>query len=138
MKTQILIRVMTLVLVGVVIGIAASSAAAAPVVNVTINNRVLDAAGADAIARELLTSKSYACLKKIIHKESRGNKFAKNSNSTARGIGQLLESTYRNLGMRHSNNEAAQLVALLGYIGRKYGSGGPCAAWRFHSLHNYY
>lgn len=138
MKTQILIRVMTLVVLGVIIGIAATSAAAAPTINVTINNRALDIASADAIAKELLTNKSYICLKKIIYKESRGNNFAKNTDSSARGIGQLLESTYRNLGMKHTNNEAAQLVAMLGYIGRKYGSGGPCAALKFHSRHNFY
>lgn len=102
------------------------------------DNSVINYASADRIAKEILTTKSYKCLKKIIYKESRGNPSAENPDSSARGIGQLLTGTYRNLGMKHSNNEGAQLVAMLGYIGRKYGSGGPCAALKFHSRHNYY
>lgn len=91
------------------------------------------------IARELLTPKNYRCLINILNKETNGmNPKAKNPDSSARGIGQLLSSTYRNLGMRHSTDEKAQLIATLAYIGRKYGAGGPCAAWRFHKTHNYF
>lgn len=92
-----------------------------------------------AIARELLTKKSYSCLMKILNAETNGlNPKAKNPDSSARGIGQLLSSSYRNLGMKHSSDPKAQLVATLAHIGRKYGSGGPCAAWRFHKKHHYY
>ena len=94
---------------------------------------------AEDIAKELLTPKNYRCLMNILHKETTGiNPKAKNPDSSARGIGQLLSSTYRNLGMRHSTDEKAQLIATMAYIGRKYGSGGPCAAWRFHKTHNYF
>jgi hypothetical protein len=91
------------------------------------------------IAKELLTPESYRCLMKILHKETTGiNPNAKNPDSSARGIGQLLSGTYKNLGMKHSTDEKAQLIATLAYIGRKYGSGGPCAAWDFHKTHNYF
>lgn len=94
---------------------------------------------AEHIAKELLTPVSYRCLMKILHKETTGiNPNAKNPDSSARGIGQLLSGTYKNLGMKHSTDEKAQLIATLAYIGRKYGSGGPCAAWDFHKTHNYF
>jgi hypothetical protein len=94
---------------------------------------------AEHIAKELLTSENYRCLMKILHKETTGiNPNAKNPDSSARGIGQLLSGTYKNLGMKHSTDEKAQLIATLAYIGRKYGSGGPCAAWAFHKTHNYF
>lgn len=90
------------------------------------------------IARELLTKKQYRCLTKLLGKESAWRADAKNPTSTARGIGQLLESTYRNLGMKHSEAGVPQLVATLAYIGRKYGSGGPCAAWEHFQRKNWY
>lgn len=138
MKTQFVVRASVAISVGIVIGSVASARVEPTQVNVTINKQALTFASADAIAKELLTSKSYSCLKKIIYEESRGNPEAANSGSSAKGIGQLLQSTYRNIGMKHSDDEAAQLVAMLAYIGRKYGSGGPCAAWKFHSRHDYY
>lgn len=90
------------------------------------------------IARELLTKKQFACFTKLVGKESAWNPKAKNPKSTARGIGQLLEGTYRNLGMKHSEAGVAQVVATLAYIGRKYGSGGPCAAWDHWQRKNWY
>ena len=81
------------------------------------------------VARELLTKKDFRCLTKLLGKESAWNPKAKNPTSSAKGIGQLLDSTYRNLGMKHSQAGVPQLVATLAYIGRKYGSSGPCGAW---------
>ena len=90
------------------------------------------------IARELLTKKDFSCLTKLLGKESAWNPKAKNPTSSAKGVGQLLDSTYRNLGMKHSKAGVPQLVATLAYIGRKYGSGGPCAAWKHFQRHNWY
>jgi SLT domain-containing protein len=90
------------------------------------------------IARELLTKKQYSCFTKLIGKESAWKSSAKNPKSSAKGIGQLLDSTYRNLGMKHSEAGVPQVVATLAYIGRKYGSGGPCAAWKHFQRHNWY
>jgi hypothetical protein len=80
------------------------------------------------LARELLTKKDFKCFSALMGKESAW-KNKKNPTSSAEGVGQLLDSTYRNLGMKRSKSELAQTVAALAYIGRKYGSGGPCAAW---------
>lgn len=93
---------------------------------------------AKAVARELLTDKQYKCLVRLISKESAWNPAAKNPTSTAIGLGQLLDGTYKNIGMKHSKAEVPQLVATLAYIGRKYGSAGPCGAWRHWQKHNWY
>jgi hypothetical protein len=77
------------------------------------------------LARELLTKES-------------AWKNKKNPTSSAEGVGQLLDSTYRNLGMTRSKSEVAQTVAALAYIGRKYGSGGPCAAWQHFKQKRWY
>jgi hypothetical protein len=90
------------------------------------------------IARELLTKKQFACFTKLMGKESAWKPSAKNPNSSAKGIGQLLDSTYRNLGMKHSEAGVPQVVATLAYIGRKYGSSGPCGAWKHFQRHNWY
>jgi hypothetical protein len=93
---------------------------------------------AKAVARELLTEKHFQCLALLLSKESAWNPQAKNPVSTAKGVGQLLDGTYKNLGMKHSEAEVPQVVATLAYIGRKYGSGGPCAAWRHWKKNNWY
>lgn len=90
------------------------------------------------IARELLTKKQFACFTKLIGKESAWKPSAKNPKSSAKGVGQLLDSTYRNLGLKHSEAGVPQVVAALAYIGRKYGSGGPCAAWKHFQRNNWY
>ena len=92
---------------------------------------------AKAVARELLTAKDFKCFSKLMGKESAW-KDKKNPNSTAAGIGQLLDGTYKNLGMKRSKSTVAQTVAALAYIGRKYGAGGPCAAWKHFQRKNYY
>jgi hypothetical protein len=90
------------------------------------------------MARELLTTKQYKCFNKLMSKESAWNPKAKNPVSSARGIGQLLNGTYKNLGMKHSDKAVPQIVAALAYIGRKYGSSGPCGAWAHFKKHNWY
>ena len=89
------------------------------------------------VARELLTVKDFKCFTKLMGKESAW-KDKKNPTSSASGVGQLLDSTYKNLGMKRSDSTVAQTVAALAYIGRKYGAGGPCAAWAFWKTHSYY
>lgn len=90
---------------------------------------LLEQIDAKEVAREILDQKSFRCLTKLLGKESAWRATAKNPKSSARGIGQLLEGTYRNLGMKHSQASVPQLVATLAYISRRYGSGGTCAAW---------
>jgi hypothetical protein len=89
------------------------------------------------LARELLTKKDFKCFSLLMGKES-GWKNKKNPTSSAEGVGQLLDSTIKNLGMKRSKSEVAQTVAALAYIGRKYGSGGPCAAWQHFKQKKWY
>jgi len=89
------------------------------------------------LARELLTKKNFKCFSYVMGKES-GWENKKNPYSSAEGVGQLLDSTYENLGMKRSKSEVAQTVAALAYIGRKYGNGGPCAAALHFKKHNWY
>lgn len=95
-------------------------------------------ADAKVVARELLTTQQYKCFAQLIGKESAWNPKAQNPTSSAAGVGQLLRGTYKNLGMKHSDEAVPQMVASLAYIGRKYGAGGPCAAWKHWKLKKWY
>jgi Transglycosylase SLT domain len=87
---------------------------------------------------ELMNQRQASCLLWIFNKESHINPNAKNPSSSARGVGQLLESTYRNIGLKHSADPLAQVVASIAYISRHYGSDGACAAKSFWQKHSYY
>lgn len=87
---------------------------------------------------ELMTKKQASCLKWILNKESHTNSKAKNPKSSAKGMGQLLDSTYRNIGLKHSADPIAQVVAIVAYTSRHYGAGGACAAKAFWLKHSYY
>jgi hypothetical protein len=89
------------------------------------------------VARELLTEKQFKCFSSLMGKESAWQD-KDNPTSTASGVGQLLDGTYRNLGMKRSKSTVAQTIAALAYIGRKYGSSGPCGAWKHFKQKNYY
>jgi hypothetical protein len=89
------------------------------------------------VARELLTTQQFKCFNALMSKESAWQD-KDNPTSSASGVGQLLDGTYRNLGMKRSDSTVAQTIAALAYIGRKYGSGGPCAAWKHFQRKNYY
>lgn len=117
-----------------VMSIVFAPTSAIPAVNKTMLLAQIDS---KELARELLTTKNYKCFSSLIGKESAWRS-AQNPKSSAKGVGQLLESTYRNLGMKHSQVEAAQVVAALAYIGRKYGSSGPCGAWKHWQKNNWY
>jgi hypothetical protein len=89
------------------------------------------------VARELLTAQQFKCFNALMSKESAWQD-KDNPTSTASGVGQLLDGTYRNLGMKRSKSTVAQTIAALAYIGRKYGSSGPCGAWNHFKQKNYY
>lgn len=80
------------------------------------------------LARELLEPQQYKCFAQLIGKESAWQS-VNNPESSAKGVGQLLAGTYKNLGMRHPESRVSQTIAALAYIGRRYGAGGACAAW---------
>ena len=89
------------------------------------------------VARELLTAHQFKCFNALMSKESAWQD-KDNPTSTASGVGQLLDGTYRNLGMKRSKSTVAQTIAALAYIGRKYGSSGPCGAWEHFKRNNFY
>lgn len=89
------------------------------------------------LAKELLTKKDFQCFTKLMGKESAWQD-KKNPHSSAEGVGQLLDSSYSNLGMKRSKARVAQTVAALAYIGRHYGSGGPCKAWTTFKRQGHY
>lgn len=89
------------------------------------------------LAKELLTPRDFKCFNALMVKESHW-KDHKNPTSSAQGVGQLLDSTMKNLGMKRSESRVAQTVAALSYISRKYGSGGACKAWAFWKKNKYY
>jgi hypothetical protein len=89
------------------------------------------------VARELLTAKQFKCFSSLMGKESAWMD-KKNPTSSASGVGQLLDGTYRNLGMKRSKSTVAQTIASLAYIGRRYGSSGPCGAWEHFKRNNFY
>jgi len=97
---------------------------------------LLEQVEAKQLAKKLLTKKEFSCLTKLLGKESAWKAEAKNPASSAKGIGQLLDATYRNLGMKHSEASVAQLVATLAYIHRRHLT--PCKAWEFFKQKNYY
>ena len=92
----------------------------------------------EAFVNELMTKRQANCLLWIFTKESHINPNAKNPQSSAKGIGQLLDSTYKNIGLKHSADPIAQVVASIAYISRHYGSDGACAAKAFWQKNSYY
>ncbi len=97
---------------------------------------ILKQVDAKQLAKKLLTKKEYSCLAKLLGKESAWKSSAKNPTSSAKGIGQLLDVTYRNLGMKHTEASVPQLVATLAYIHRRHLT--PCNAWDHFKKKNYY
>lgn len=86
---------------------------------------------ANLFINQLLTPKSAACFRAILMKESNMRPAAVNKQSGAKGVSQLLDSTYRNLGLRHSADPLAQSVAALAYISRHFGgANSTCNAWK--------
>ena len=132
-------RLLTIAATAAAIALLSSILTAEPAAPIIFKDRPpLMQVSAKEIAKELLTTRQYKCFNALLTKESHWNAKAKNPSSTAVGVGQLLDSTYRNLGMKHSKSQVAQTVAALAYIGRRYGSSGPCGAWQHLKEKNWY
>jgi len=91
---------------------------------------------AKAVAKELLTKEQYKCLNKLLSKESAWRPEAQNPTSTASGIGQMLDSTYKGLGMKKSDAGVVQLMATLAYVSRRHIN--PCNAWKHFQNKGWY
>lgn len=69
-------------------------------------------------------------------KESGWRSNAQNPTSTAYGIGQFLDSTWKGYGIPKTSDPALQVEAMARYIRARYGS--PSKALAFHRSHNWY
>lgn len=69
-------------------------------------------------------------------KESGWRNTAQNPTSTAYGIGQFLNSTWKGVGMTKTSDPRLQVIAMAKYIKNRYGS--PSRALAFHLRNNWY
>lgn len=69
-------------------------------------------------------------------KESGWRNTAQNPTSTAYGIGQFLNSTWKTVGMAKTSDPYLQVLAMAKYIQQRYGS--PSRALAFHLKNNWY
>lgn len=82
------------------------------------------------------TGNEMAALNALIMKESGYNPNAQNPHSTAYGIFQFLNSTWKGVGATKTADAAAQTAAGLRYIRQRYGT--PSRALQFHLGHGWY
>lgn len=69
-------------------------------------------------------------------KESGWRNTAQNPKSTAYGIGQFLNSTWKGVGIAKTSDPRLQVLAMARYIQKRYGS--PSRALAFHKRNNWY
>lgn len=111
------------------------------------SNMVLASRHSDGTLRRKLSKQDEICLIKIVKIESGGRVYAKNRNSSARGLGQLLKSTLRgvNKTVIKQNRRpikyetycaSCQMEATKIYISNRYGT--PTRALRFWRIHHWY
>lgn len=72
----------------------------------------------------------------LIKRESKWNSEAKNSRSTAYGLGQFLDSTWATVGCKKTSNQYKQIDCTIEYVSKVYGT--PKKAIEFHNKNNYY
>jgi hypothetical protein len=72
-------------------------------------------------------SSQFSCLENLWGKESGWNPAAQNPRSSAYGIPQFLDSTWKSTGIAKTSDGYRQIDAGLVYIDSRYGS--PCGAW---------
>ena len=80
----------------------------------------------------------YSCLYELWTKESNWRPKAKNKESTAMGIPQLLSSTWKNIGHKPTWNGYKQVSAGLDYLDHRYGKKGVCRAYAHHLAKGWY
>jgi membrane-bound lytic murein transglycosylase MltF len=81
----------------------------------------------------------YPCLYELWMRESNLRPEAKNKKSSAMGIPQLLNSTWKNIGVKPTWDGKKQVEAGLKYLDRRYGkTGGICRAYAHHLAKGWY
>ena len=78
----------------------------------------------------------WKCMNRLLQKESGGRPHAQNPTSTAFGMYQFLNSTWKMTGYKKSSNHVTQVKAGVVYIKKVYRT--PCRAVAFHNSHNWY
>jgi hypothetical protein len=78
----------------------------------------------------------YECYCNLIFKESSWNPNAKNPKTTAYGLGQFLDSTWKIVPQSKTSNPYDQLDAMFIYVDKVYGD--SCKAWNFWLEKNWY
>ncbi|WP_264063014.1 lytic transglycosylase domain-containing protein [Mycolicibacterium hippocampi] len=73
----------------------------------------------------------------MITRESSWNPTAKNSGSTAYGLGQFLDTTWDDVGGAFTSDPAQQLDYVFRYLKQRY-NGSPLEALNFHDQNNWY
>jgi hypothetical protein len=80
----------------------------------------------------------YPCLYELWTRESNWRPKAKNKESTAMGIPQLLDSTWKNIKVKPTWDGYKQVLAGLKYIDHRYGKNKICRAYAHHLAKNWY
>lgn len=89
------------------------------------------------VTKRGLNGAQFDCLDRIWGgRESGWRNTAKNPSSTAYGIAQFLDGTWRAVGIAKTANPYLQIEAGLRYIEGRYGT--PCSALAFHRNHGWY
>jgi len=82
----------------------------------------------------------WSCLYELWTRESNWRPKAKNKQSSAMGIPQLLDSTWENIGLKPTWNGRKQIDAGLVYLEHRYGKSGNniCRAYAHHLAKGWY
>lgn len=87
---------------------------------------------------ELNMLEQYPCLYELWMRESNWRPEAKNKKSSAYGIPQLLNSTWKNIKVKPTPDGMKQVDAGLRYIKHRYGTNGVCKAYAHHLAKGWY
>lgn len=87
-------------------------------------------------ARSMVSVEEYVALHELIMRESSWNPDARNRKSSAYGLGQLVDQTWKDLDIEKSDDFRIQLIAAHKYVMQRYGSW--VKALEFHKRHGYY
>ena len=87
-------------------------------------------------ARSMVSVKEYKALEELIMLESSWNPDAQNKKSTAYGLGQFIDQTWKSVGIEKSADYRIQLIASHKYVMDRYGSW--VKALEFRKANGYY
>jgi len=93
--------------------------------------------GFRAYALSQVGAAQFSCLNPLWERESHWRPDAHNPASTAYGIPQLLDGTWRYTGVAKTSNGFRQVDAGIAYLRRAY-PGGPCGAWAHEQAVGWY